>query len=83
MWAQVILAAIAAAPEIIRSVEGLIPGKGRSAEKLEAASAQLRVVEPEGVRETQALTDARRAKLSADVRYANALAAAMATHGPA
>jgi hypothetical protein len=80
MWTQVILAAIAAAPDIIASVDRLMPGRGRGTDKLEAAAAQQRLHEPMVV-ETPALIEARKAKLSADVAYANALAAAAVTPG--
>ena len=79
-WSALILEAIRMAPDIIKAIEQIMPGKGRSAEKLDGAVTLLKAQEPHVI-DTPELEAAREAKLSADVAYANALVAAAITHG--
>ena len=79
-WADVVLAAIDALPRIIAALELNVPEPKQGDEKLRRAINGMKDSEPMVV-ETDELKAAREAAISAQVRYANALAAATVTHG--
>jgi len=78
-WPDVALAAIRMVPDLIKAIDQMMSDRS-SDEKLAGAVELLQAQEPMVV-ETDALKAAREAAISAQVAYANALAAATSTHG--
>jgi len=72
MWGRAALEFLRMLPEILQTIEAIMPGRGRGAEKHAAATDRIQQLEPR-VTETPDLTVARDALISAQVAYANAL----------
>lgn len=77
MWGRAALEFLRMLPEILQTIEAIMPGRGRGAEKHAAATDRIQNLEPR-VNETPELTAARDALISAQVAYANALQRAAA-----
>lgn len=74
MWLKVVLAALSAAPEIIRTVEKIV-GAGKGAEKHQLATQQFADIEGHLANDPD-VQSARDKKIQADVAYAKALESA-------
>lgn len=72
MWGRAALEFLRMLPEILQTIEAIMPGRGRGAEKHAAATDRIQLFEPAAA-QTPELIAARDALISAQVAYANAL----------
>jgi len=72
MWGRAALEFLRMLPEILQTIEAIMPGRGRGAEKHAAATERIQLLEPRVI-ETPELTVSRDALIAAQVAYANAL----------
>jgi hypothetical protein len=77
MWGRAALEFLRMLPEILQTIEAIMPGRGRGEEKHAAASERIQQLEPR-VKDTPELSTARDALISAQVAYANELQRAAA-----
>ena len=77
LWGRAALEFLRMLPEILQTIEAIMPGRGRGEEKHAAATDRIQLLEPR-VTETPELTATRDALISAQVAYANALQRAAA-----